>query len=388
MTMMRLRLLLLFMWSVQSVTMMRVWNQNLHVTLVQNVSKILHKTDCWICTQTPAIDDNESDWPLIGILMNETNFGETFGVPGTWKLVERAYYSIPLSNVILGQDDQTVPCLYINVTGNVTLPTYCDTSTATKGLTPKMVIKMAARPWRIVPKQGSGWYWICENEAWKVLPLNKDRVCTLGAVIPNITIFDQIDEQEGWGGIYPRRVKRTNNPLIDRPTLFHSIVRAAIPSLGVSELEKAVVNISAILENLQDKTTDAITALKEEVHSLSRVVLQNRMALNLILASQGGVCKVINTSCCSYIDQSGRIEKDLAAIRKQTKILHQVTLDNVSLGLDDVFHKLTSWLPNWTWMKQLFLVVIYIISVCIIAYCMIKCCKCCSSLWYNFKYGK
>ncbi|NXG08090.1 ERVV1 protein, partial [Sakesphorus luctuosus] len=58
-----------------------------------------------------------------------------------------------------------------------------------------------------------------------------------------------------------------------------------------SELERAIVNISAVVENIQNQTLDAIAALQEEVHSLSHVVLQNQMALNLLLASQGGVCK-------------------------------------------------------------------------------------------------
>ncbi|NXK38993.1 ERVV2 protein, partial [Piprites chloris] len=92
---------------------------------------------------------------------------------------------------------------------------------------------------------------------------------------------------------------------------FHSIIRAMIPSLGVNELEKAIVNILAVTENIQDQTSDAIAAL-QEVHSLFHVVLQNRLTLNILLASQGGVCKVINTNCCSYIDQNGRINNDLA----------------------------------------------------------------------------
>ncbi|KAJ7423976.1 hypothetical protein BTVI_08033 [Pitangus sulphuratus] len=123
---------------------------------------------------------------------------------------------------------------------------------------------------------------------------------------------------------------------------FHSIVIAMIPFLGVSELEKAIVNISAVIENIQDQASDAISALQEEVRSLSRVVLQNRLALNILLASQGGEYKVINTNCCSYIDQSGRINNDLAAIQNQTKTLHRVSLDNVSLGLGDILHKITS----------------------------------------------
>ncbi|NXQ63383.1 ERVV2 protein, partial [Anthoscopus minutus] len=87
--------------------------------------------------------------------------------------------------------------------------------------------------------------------------------------------------------------------------------RALISSLGVIELEKANVNILVIIEHIENQTSNAIMAL-QEVHGLSRVVLQNRMALNFLLAAQGGVCTIINTNCCSYIDQSGRINKDLA----------------------------------------------------------------------------
>ncbi|KAF1518591.1 Endogenous retrovirus group V member 2 Env polyprotein, partial [Eudyptes sclateri] len=81
--------------------------------------------------------------------------------------------------------------------------------------------------------------------------------------------------------------------------------------LGVSEIEKALVNISAVVEKLENATMDAIQAQQEELRSLSRVVLQNRMALDILLAAQGGVCIMINTSCCTYVDQSGRVSTDL-----------------------------------------------------------------------------
>ncbi|NXR73630.1 ERVV1 protein, partial [Pycnonotus jocosus] len=56
------------------------------------------------------------------------------------------------------------------------------------------------------------------------------------------------------------------------------------------ELEKAVLNISAVIKHIEQQTTDAISALQLEVHGLSCMVLQNRMALNFLLASQGCVC--------------------------------------------------------------------------------------------------
>ncbi|NXX64815.1 ERVV2 protein, partial [Spizella passerina] len=92
---------------------------------------------------------------------------------------------------------------------------------------------------------------------------------------------------------------------------FHSIVRALLQSYGVVELERAIVNILAVIERIEQHTADAISPLQEEVDSLSCVVMQNRTALNFILAAQGGECAMVNTICCSYVDQSERVKKDV-----------------------------------------------------------------------------
>ncbi|NXR16311.1 ERVV2 protein, partial [Semnornis frantzii] len=94
-------------------------------------------------------------------------------------------------------------------------------------------------------------------------------------------------------------------------TSFHSFVRCFLSCLRVSELEKTIVNISAIQERIINLTTDAIRGLQMEVESLSKVVLQNRMALHLLTVKGGGVCTLINQSRCTYINSKGRIEEDL-----------------------------------------------------------------------------
>ncbi|NXK79149.1 ERVV1 protein, partial [Amazona guildingii] len=55
-------------------------------------------------------------------------------------------------------------------------------------------------------------------------------------------------------------------------------------------LEKTIVNMSATIENMENGTVNTIQAVQEELSSLSEVVLQNRMSLDVSLASQGGVC--------------------------------------------------------------------------------------------------
>ncbi|NXG94136.1 ERVV2 protein, partial [Stercorarius parasiticus] len=84
-------------------------------------------------------------------------------------------------------------------------------------------------------------------------------------------------------------------------THCHSFIRWFIPSLGVSELEKATVNISATIDKIVNSTADAIKGSQVEVNSLSKVVLQNRMVLDLLAIKGGGVCAVINQSCCTVL---------------------------------------------------------------------------------------
>ncbi|MEQ2291938.1 hypothetical protein AMECASPLE_017914 [Ameca splendens] len=48
-------------------------------------------------------------------------------------------------------------------------------------------------------------------------------------------------------------------------------------------------------------TTKALTGLSTEVTALRTVVLQNGMVLDLLTASVGGVCALLNETCSTYI---------------------------------------------------------------------------------------
>ena len=45
----------------------------------------------------------------------------------------------------------------------------------------------------------------------------------------------------------------------------------------------------------------AIQALNEEQIQMRKVVIQNRMALGILTAAQGGTCAIIKVKCCVYI---------------------------------------------------------------------------------------
>jgi len=75
-----------------------------------------------------------------------------------------------------------------------------------------------------------------------------------------------------------------NNPWVRYNKGYHSFLRAFIPILGVAQLKRAIVNIPDTLEIIESAMTDILRAVLEEVASLSKLVLQNRMALDLLTA--------------------------------------------------------------------------------------------------------
>ncbi|NXS97462.1 ERVV2 protein, partial [Jacana jacana] len=95
------------------------------------------------------------------------------------------------------------------------------------------------------------------------------------------------------------------------------------------------------------------------------------------LAKEGGLCTVIHEHCCTDINQDKRIEKDPFQIWEKTKILHEVAQDDTSWGPENLMTGLTSWLPNLTWLKQLFIImtglVVLFIVFCITAQCALWC---------------
>ena len=73
------------------------------------------------------------------------------------------------------------------------------------------------------------------------------------------------------------------------------------PHYGVGQTSVALIELAASLESLVNKTALGMVDINSEVVALRAVSMQNRVALDLILAAQGGMCAVINSECCTYI---------------------------------------------------------------------------------------
>ena len=60
---------------------------------------------------------------------------------------------------------------------------------------------------------------------------------------------------------------------------------------------------------------------------MRKVVIQNRMALDILTATQGGICAIIKAECCVYIpDLSGNISVTLDDMKDQVKAMYDENL--------------------------------------------------------------
>ena len=105
---------------------------------------------------------------------------------------------------------------------------------------------------------------------------------------------------------------------------------------------------------LLDKTK-AIQALNEEQIQMRKVVIHNRMALDILTAAQGGTRAIIKVECCVYIpDLSGNVSTALDDMKNQVKAMSNENIPFWTSGLSCV---------KGDWWKTIFTVVIVALIV-------------------------
>lgn len=76
-------------------------------------------------------------------------------------------------------------------------------------------------------------------------------------------------------------------------------------------------NLTQTLQTLSATTRGNLKELQASLDSLANVVLDERLALDYLLAEQGGECTEINHTCCSYANNSGLVELQVQKIYQQ-----------------------------------------------------------------------
>lgn len=132
-------------------------------------------------------------------------------------------------------------------------------------------------------------YFICGKWAYSWLPLSSHGRCTVATLAPAITVVDE-------GGITATKYLLSHNNLFRR-ALFQEAeyAWAWFPSWTGWGVELLIrLNIYAgLIDKMFNETAAAITANSVEIAQVRRLSLNKKLALDYILAEQGGMCQVI-----------------------------------------------------------------------------------------------
>ncbi|XP_050786057.1 endogenous retrovirus group 3 member 1 Env polyprotein-like [Gopherus flavomarginatus] len=148
-------------------------------------------------------------------------------------------------------------------------------------------------------------FWVCGNSAYKWLPLGWYGSCYLGYLAPPLRVLAQAPSGRPR---YQRSLYATVEP-ISQGDRFGMIF---LPSCGVGRLAQLYQKLSVFLTQFANNTLAIEKSISSELYQLRLLALQNRQALDYVLASQGGVCALIGKECCTYVpDNAEDINKHI-----------------------------------------------------------------------------
>ena len=97
---------------------------------------------------------------------------------------------------------------------------------------------------------------------------------------------------------------------------YEYITALFVPSLGTTDIMIKVEAFTNFTKQALLDRTKAIQALNEKQIQMRKVVIHNRMALDILTAAQGKTCAIIKAECCVWIpDLSGNVSTAFSSVQ-------------------------------------------------------------------------
>jgi hypothetical protein len=220
--------------------------------------------------------------------------------------------------------------------------------------------------WGIRWRAPNGTKWLCGNNLWPWLPPGWVGRCTIG--------FPWV--QGRW---IKTLEKPANLPVLKQRwtrSVFHwydHLASIFVPSVGLEDVIWHIESLTKFTQKALNDTAEGISLLNSEVKLMRQAVLQNRMALDILTAAQGGTCAIIKTECCVYIpDNSANVSSVLQDLSSQIS-----SMSDSALSFNDI---LASWFSGASWWKKVLLAIALIVCGGLLLCCLLYCLGgiCCS----------
>jgi hypothetical protein len=82
-----------------------------------------------------------------------------------------------------------------------------------------------------------------------------------------------------------------------------------------------IIQLQAVVEIVTNETAKALNILAKQPTKIRNAIYQNRLTVDYLLASEGGVCEKFNLSnCCLQIEDEGKVTEEITDRMK--KVVH------------------------------------------------------------------
>nr|XP_034981028.1 endogenous retrovirus group PABLB member 1 Env polyprotein-like [Zootoca vivipara] len=204
------------------------------------------------------------------------------------------------------------------------------------------------KSWRSTCVLQSNMWLLCGKKAYKEIPSAFSGTCTLGVVIQLVYKLDALPHTR-------LRNKHEVNPPFTQYT-DTQIARSILPLLGVAMNYRDLHHLANWTEALFNDTVKGMKLINTELQ-------------DVILASKRGVCALIHSHCCMYVQDNG---PNITHTIQEMENLVAARPLQPAMGFDP-WEWLLSWLPNGAWIRKTLLTLIGLACGLVMLCCCIQC---------------
>uniref|UniRef100_A0A670ZB44 Envelope glycoprotein n=1 Tax=Pseudonaja textilis TaxID=8673 RepID=A0A670ZB44_PSETE len=225
-----------------------------------------------------------------------------------------------------------------------------------------------------------GVHWICGDVAYSSLPTNWRGACTLGVINPSFFMMPlnipQTMNANQWQG---RRLKADYKigDWKDDEWPPERIIHYYDPAMWAVDgswgyrtpiyMLNRIIRLQAVVELIANETAQSLRTLAVQQKKFRDAIYQNRLALDYLLATEGGVCGKFNfTNCCLEFDEVGEIIEQRA--RRIEALAHVPVQKWNGLDLGELFG---TWFPKLPGLQAIVALVGLIAAGCVILPCIL-----------------
>ncbi|XP_030576497.1 syncytin-2-like [Archocentrus centrarchus] len=216
------------------------------------------------------------------------------------------------------------------------------------------------------------WYFVCGHKAYVSLPPDWNGLCTIASLSDHVFFMQRTSTTS-------RHRREVTERVEDVPKEWRiwgtgeKIGQSLFPWVGVGLVRDHVeINRYALLR-LINATRTLGKGTSRELSALRAMVMQNRVVLDLLAAPQGGVCKIIGQTCCTFIpDENGDGGSIHTALSDLDTLQQYVERQTPGGNLDWL-----SWLTTGAWWQILLKVLVppgvILLLFCLFFSCIVPC---------------